>query len=841
MTVAELVAKITLDTKEYDSKLQGATGKLSSFGSKASGSFGKITKLAAGAMAGASAAVVGFGATSIKTGMSFDKSMSQVAATMGTTTDKIDNLRSFAQKMGRETQFSATQAADALNYMALAGYDSEKSMKMLPNVLNLAAAGGMDLARASDMVTDASSALGLSESQTVAMVDQMAEAASKSNTSVEQLGEAMLTVGGTAKVMKGGTQELSTALGLLADNGIKGSEGGTALRNILSGIQGAKFEKSFGALGVEAYDAQGKMRSLKDIVSDMGEAMKGMTDEQKTDLINSTFNQRDLKSVNALLGTSSERWDELSKSIGKSAGAAEKMAETQMDNLAGDITYFKSALEGAQIAISDGLSPSLRDFVQEGTEGMSSFAEAIQSGDLSGAMQIAGQTIANLATIAVSKIPDIVQAGGQLLLGIGQGFVEQAPMLTSLIMDTLSNAFGALGSMDLSGVDVVGTVTSIIEGLVTGFTTLSPKAVQAATNLINQVGNGMVQGIPSLLSNVLPMLLTLSEQLKANASTMIDAGLQLILKMGQGIANAIPTIVTYVPQIVENIANIINDNAPKVLMAGFQLIVTLGKGIVQAIPTIVASVPKIVSAIFAVWSAVSWVSLGAKAANMIKNGINAAKTAIPNALKTAGRNAINAFKSINWASVGKAAITLLKGGITGAANLIPTALKAAGKLAMNAFKAINWASVGKAVVTGIARGIAGAAGIIANAARNAAKRAFDAAKSFLGIHSPSKLFRDEVGFRIGEGMALGIKNSEKVVVGAMNKLDSNLANMPVVEVSSYADTPIAQAPNTPIFEQSDRTGKSYVFNITNHVDGAENPEDFANRLVRQMQMQVRMA
>ncbi len=189
--------------------------------------------VAATAIGAATTAVGAFGKSAIDVGMSFDSSMSQVAVTMGKTTDEIGDLRQFAMEMGANTAFSATQAAEALNYMALAGYDSQQAMEALPNVLNLAAAGGMELATASDMVTDAQSALGLTMDESAQLVDKMAMASSKSNTSVAQLGEAILTVGGTAKNLAGGTTELSTALGILADNGIKGAEGGTALRNII--------------------------------------------------------------------------------------------------------------------------------------------------------------------------------------------------------------------------------------------------------------------------------------------------------------------------------------------------------------------------------------------------------------------------------------------------------------------------------------------------------------------------------------------------------------------------------------------------------------------------------
>lgn len=357
MNLLDLVAKITLDKSEYEKGLAGLKADAEK----------KQKDIQKGMLAATGVGVAALGAfavSSVKTGAEFDKAMSQVAATMGVTVDEIGNLRDFAQQMGASTAFSATQAADALNYMALAGYDADKSMQMLPNVLNLAAAGGIELASASDMVTDAQSALGLTAEQTVEMVDQMAKAASKSNTSVEQLGSAFLTVGGTARSLSGGTVELSTALGLLADNGIKGAEGGTALRNVLMAIQGGKFEETFGDMGISAYDAAGNLRPLNETFADLNAALDGMTDQQRTEIISSVFNARDLKSVNALLNTSTERWNELTTAIDNSKGAAAEMASTQLDNLTGDITLLKSAWEGLQIQISEKLVPALRDVVQ---------------------------------------------------------------------------------------------------------------------------------------------------------------------------------------------------------------------------------------------------------------------------------------------------------------------------------------------------------------------------------------------------------------------------------------------------------------------------------------------
>ena len=341
---------------------------------------------AAGAVAAAGKAIYDFTSDAVQVGMGFDSAMSQVAATMGTTVDQIGELRVYAQEMGASTAFSATEAAEALNYMALAGYDAQTSMDMLPNVLNLAAAGGIQLARASDMVTDAQSALGLSLDDTNVLVDQMARASSKSNTSVEQLGDAILTIGATARNVKGGTAELTTVLGVLADNGIKGAEGGTHLRNILLSLQiptkdGTEALKKLGMTYEDMYDAAGNMRSISEIMLELQGNMEGMSQASRDAIVSGIFNRTDLAAVNALIGTSAERFDELTESIELSQGAAQAMADTQLDNLTGDVTLFRSAMEGLQIVVADKLNPALRFFVELGTGAVSGLTELIAGFD----------------------------------------------------------------------------------------------------------------------------------------------------------------------------------------------------------------------------------------------------------------------------------------------------------------------------------------------------------------------------------------------------------------------------------------------------------------------------
>lgn len=381
---------------------QEQKAQITEFGNHAKETFAGVVK----AVAAITAALIAVGKQVVETGAEFDKSMSQVAATMGYSVDEIntegseaaktfDKLRDFAQDMGKSTAFSANEASQALNYMALAGYDADKSMAMLPKVLDLASAGNIELAKSSDMVTDAQSALGLSVEETEIMIDQMAKTSARSNTSVEQLGDAILTIGATGKTVKGGTKELAQTLGLLADNGIKGSEGGTKLRNIILALQAPteKATKKLGELGVSAFDSEGKFRSLQDIFYDFNVVLSDMSDKDAAIAKSTIFSKRDIAAVNALLGTSVDRWNQLGAEIEDSAGAAHAMAETQLDNLAGDVTLFKSALEGAEITISDRLTPSLRNAVQFGTEAVGKLADGFGEGGLAGAVAAAHKLI----------------------------------------------------------------------------------------------------------------------------------------------------------------------------------------------------------------------------------------------------------------------------------------------------------------------------------------------------------------------------------------------------------------------------------------------------------------
>lgn len=399
----------------------------------------------------------------IGVGADFESGMSQVAATMGITTEEIaagseefSKLEAAAKEAGATTQFSATQAAEALNYMALAGYDADKSIETLPTVLNLAAAGGMDLATASDMVTDSMSALGDTAGTTESFVDKMTKTSQKSNTSVQQLGEAILTVGGTAKNLAGGVDEMNTVLGIFADNGVKGAEGGTALRNIILSLTAPtdSAREKMKELGLEVFDANGNMRPLNDTFNDLNGILGTMTQGEQTEVLNNIFNKTDLKSVNALLANSGERFDELSGYISDCDGAAADMAATMNDNLQGKVTILKSGLEGLGIAAYEKFKTPITNAVDNIISVIGNLQSDLTDGSLSGALEkIAtgfGNMVEKASEIVAAVLPAILEGLGwiadngevivSVLAGIGAGF---AAFKVASLIQTVVTAFQA--------------------------------------------------------------------------------------------------------------------------------------------------------------------------------------------------------------------------------------------------------------------------------------------------------------------------------------------------------------------------------------------------------------
>lgn len=329
--------------------------------------------------------------SAVEVGTEFESSMSQVAATMGMTADEINSgsesytkLSEAAKKCGKETKYSASEAGEALNYLALAGYDVKKSVETLPKVLDVAAAGNLDLAYASDLVTDSMAALNLETKDLDKYIDEMARTSQKSNTSVAQLGEATLVCAGTVTLTEQKLETMNAELGVLANNGLKGAEGGTHLRNILLSLSAPtdKAAIAIDQLGLKIADSQGNMRDLNDIMIDLNAAMSGMSSTEKTQLINTIFNKTDIAAVNALLKGTNGEYQDLVKELNNAEGAASKMAETMNNNLKGKVTILKSALEGLGISAYEVFDNDMKIAVEGATKAVGRLQDSIDKGDL---------------------------------------------------------------------------------------------------------------------------------------------------------------------------------------------------------------------------------------------------------------------------------------------------------------------------------------------------------------------------------------------------------------------------------------------------------------------------
>lgn len=341
----------------FSQQMQVAGEKMQNIGGKISDVGKKLLPI--------TGAVAGIGAAAVKTSADFDSAMSNVQALSGASGEELDKLRSAALEMGDSTAFSATEAADALGYMALAGWDSDQSISALPAVLNLAAASGMDLAAASDVVTDYLSAFGLEASDAAYFSDLLAFAQANSNTTAEQLGEAYKNCAANLNAAGQDVETVTSMLEAMANQGLKGSEAGTALSAIMRDIT-AKMDNGaikIGDVSVAVQDADGIFRDLTDILSDVQTATDGMGSAQQAAALATTFTADSTKGLNLLFNEGMDCVAGYEDSLRTGMGTASQQAEDRLNNLSGQVTLLKSALEGAAISIGETLTPMISQLV----------------------------------------------------------------------------------------------------------------------------------------------------------------------------------------------------------------------------------------------------------------------------------------------------------------------------------------------------------------------------------------------------------------------------------------------------------------------------------------------
>lgn len=770
------------------------------------------------------AGVTALGTASVTTAANFESSMSQVQATMGITKDSMskvngqsvntmDTLSKLAKKMGAETAFSASECAEALNYLALAGYDTEQMCNTLPTVLNLAAAGDIALADASDMVTDAMSALGMGVDEAETMVDQMAKTASTTNTSVAQLGEGILTIGATAKSIKGGTAELNTALGILANNGIKGAEGGTHLRNIILSLQNPtdKAAAQMEALGISVYDSEGNMRSMNDILGDLNKSMDGMTSAEKSNIIGTIFNKTDLSSVNALLANTGSTWDSLQKSITESGGAAQQMADTQLDNLQGQITILKSALEGLAISFGELLMPAIKQivgWVQKFVDWLNGLSEGTK------------KTVVTIALLAAALGPVLIVIG-KVISAVGT-IMTVVPKIAGVI-NTVKGAFAALNTTMLANPIVL--IIAAIAALVAAFIYLWNNCdgfrqfwIDLWEN-VKQVAITVWNAIKEFFSQVWEAIKTIFSTVFEVIKTLVTTYFNLYKTIIQTVFNVIKTVITTIWEAIKGVFTTVF-NVIKTLVTTYfniyktiiQTVLTIIQTVIttvwNTIKTVIITVLNAIKTIFStVWNAIK--TIISAVVSGIKGLITGDFTAVKNSITTI-MNTIKSTITTIWNTIRSTVSTVLgaiKGAVTSVFNGIVNAVKGAMGNVLNAVKtgfsnvknhitglasqAFTW---GKDLVMGIVNGIKSCIGAVGDAVKGVA----DKIKSFLHFSVPDEGPLTDYESWMPDFMgclAKGIEKSRGMIQKAVSGVSSDMVVSPKVSsMESMTGTGTAAQP-----------------------------------------------
>ena len=608
-------------------------------------------RVAAKAIVAATGAVTAFTGASVKAGMSFDAEMSKVQAISGADAEAMMQLRDKAEEMGASTKFTATEAAEALTYMGMAGWKSDQMLEGLPGIMNLAAAAGENLGTTSDIVTDALTAFGMQAEESGHFADILAAAATNSNTTVSMLGEsfkyAAPVVGAMFGEVESGAEIAETtaaALGVMANSGIKASQGGTALRAIFSRM--AKPTKDVSSamdeLGIRLQDDTGRAYTMMEVIEQLREGFTDglmiSSDELRDSLadLSAQFEAGELTEDDyaaaterlmeraygasgvlkaqaaaalagrpamagllALVNSSEEDFNQLTNAIAESSetmvktadgsvmtlnkamengleiieeydGAASAMAATMQDNLAGDVVSFKSALEGLQIAISDRITPTLRDFVQFGRDGLRSLTTAFQENGIDGAIEAFGSIIEGGVGLIFEKLPIMIQAGVKVLEALVNGIITNLPAL-------------------------IPAVVQIFTTLLQNFTANLPMLVDAAVQIVFALTDGLIDSLPVLIPAIVQMILTIVEKLTEPSTLMqlIQAAFQIIGAVAQGLINAIPELVKAVPTIMLNLIEAILRFLPQVLASGIQLMTELALGIARGGVEVLAAIGKL--------------------------------------------------------------------------------------------------------------------------------------------------------------------------------------------------------------------------------------------------------
>ncbi len=745
---------------------------------------GKVAKTAAKASLAAGAAVGGLAAAGINVGKEFERAMSQVSATMllDKETDAgkaaFETLENAARECGATTAFSATEAAEGLNYLALAGYDAEKAAGALPTILNLAGAGAMGLADASDMVTDAMGALNIEATQDnlTDFADKLAMTASKSNTSVAQLGEAILTVGGTAQGLKGGTTELSAIAGILADSGIKASEGGTHIRNMIQSLQMPRNDKAAGlfkALGLEAYDAAGNMRSLGEVFGDLNKRMQGATAEGVNETLATIFKQTDLAAARAMMAATADTVDALGvavdASLAESGTSMEKLGISLNDMAKGfDQTMSQEAF-AAQAMKQFGITGEQAGVIYSGLQSVVS-GTGNRFQELSGYIADSAGACEDMYKIQLDNLEGDLKILGSAASDLGISFykdvngpLRESVQFASRMVTQLNDAYkdgglsvmvGEVGNCLSEIVDAAADYApkimevgiDVIENLVSGVTQSSGKIAESGSETLTVFAEGLLRLVPEIIFAGIDIITQLANSLTAQAPQLLASGTQAVAGFVDGLVQRGPDIASAALGLIQALVSGIAANAPTLISSAVQLIGDFVIGIVQMLPQI---------------QAMAWQLVGSLAAGIAQNFPQLAQIGVQAVLMLVQGIMQNLPVILQ---IGTQTVTSL---IDGIAQALPFLLQGGLQLVAMLIQGIiqNLPAIGQAAISMI--------GSLANGLISALPMIFEAVATIPGIILESIFTTDwlSIGLELVSSLATGIidglANIGSSVIGAI--------------------------------------------------------------------------
>lgn len=726
ISAGTIMAYMDLDMSSFNSAIDMAGEQLSGFASGgvagALGSIGAAAETAGRALTlGVTAPLMTAAGAAIQTGMQFDASMSNVYGLMSSlnlSQAQMDALRDTAREMGATTKFSASEAADAMGYMALAGWDDAQVIAGIPGVLNLAAAANMDLAKASDIVTDTMTPFGMAAERAGEAADVFAYAQANSNTTVEALGEAMKYAAPTADAFGMTLQDTAAAMGVLANAGIKGSQGGTTLNAMLRDMKNNAKNGAIaiGKTKVALTNADGSYRSYAAIIRDIDKATSSMTASQRDAALGAIFGDESLKGILATLKQGPDALDAMTEGMYACGGAAEDMAATMGDNLKGDLAILESGAQDMAIALSDWLMPAARGVVQGITDMIGKF-NALDDGTKNTIFRIGAMAAAaGPLLLNGGKILTLLSGVNPLVVGLGA-----AAVLAYTHSDALQGMVAKLGD----GVTAFGEALSSGAGFTAAFSAGLTAAFgeEAAGKVL-----GAIEGIKTAISTVGDVLTTVTDAVGTFFGSLFDGeGLKQSWDNAAAVISGYDWTVlgTSILSGVTGALDAAGEWLKNIFTAGltaakgvnwFELGTSIHDGIQTILDTAGGWLKSLFEAGKTAAGEISWADIG----TAIWNGVTSVLDMAGNFLSGLfGLGKDSAIANVDWSAIG----TAIWNGVTGVIDAAGSWLSSLFGFGKSAAEGLSWDEVGTAIQTGV--------GTVLDTAGSWLSAGFDAAKTYV--------------------------------------------------------------------------------------------------------------